>query len=306
MKARIAIKSLKNNDYFHKKATEIFDEIEYVENRPSPAEMTTFLSDIDVAIIGAREKISRQNYSAAKNPPHIIGTLSIGLDHIDIDYLDSVGVKVLNSPNANVISVAEHIFAFLLYMTKNLGKCDIASHKDLGRAGVKPTPIELAGKTLGLIGFGKIAKQVSNIAKSFSLNIVATSKTITSGTNDSITFLQLDDLLHVSDFISISVPFNDDTYHILGMESLEKLKKGVFIINTSRTEVVDHHSIKIGLNRQVIAGYAEDSDEMPSFLKHQPNVIWSPHLAGMTNEASDRLDNELIDNFSDYFSNRKR
>ena len=304
MKAIVAIKSLKENPYFFEKANKLFTAITYVENRPTANEMANFLSNVDVAIIGAREKIDEQIFLSASNPAKIIGTLSVGLDHLDVEFLENNGVKIINSPTANVVSVAEHIMAFAFCLTKRLKQSDIAVQQNTGRSGVQNSPTELAGKTLGLIGYGKIAKTVASMAKCLGLTIIATSANRTSGHEGNVSFHSLEFVLSNSQIINISVPLNASTKNLINEKKLKLLRRNSILINTSRSEVVDHNAVFEFLRNGILDGYAEDGDNIPSYLSLRNDVICSPHLAGLTKESSDRLDNELIDGIEVYLKTK--
>jgi phosphoglycerate dehydrogenase-like enzyme len=300
MKAIIAIKSLKENKYFHEKANRLFSEITYADQRPKEEDMPKFLSGYDVAIIGAREKINENILKKVINPPKIIGTLSVGLDHIDVGFLKKMGVTIINTPTANVISVSEHVMAFALSLVKRLKEADSAVQNSIGRSGLHDSPTELNGKTFGLIGYGNIAKKIVPLARCFGMKIVATSRTRTSGQDSDVTFYTLQQVLSESEIISINVPLTDSTKNLINDKSLKSLGRKPVIINTSRSEIVDHNAISICLNNGHLSGYAEDSENIPECLKNRTDVLWSPHIAGLSKEASDRLDNELIDRIEKY------
>ncbi|MCI2230333.1 D-isomer specific 2-hydroxyacid dehydrogenase family protein [Polaribacter sp. MSW13] len=302
MKVKVAIKSLEQNIYFKNKSDNIFEEVVYVENRPSEEEMPDFLSNTDVVIIGAREKISKIVLEKSKSLPKIIGTLSVGLDHIDIEEIEKRGIKVINAPTANVLSVAEHVIGFALALSKNLKLSHQAVINDEGRAGVIKKPFELFNKTIGIVGLGKIGSKVAEFAKCFGMNVISTTQSKTTGSDGEINFVELKKLFTDSDIISINVPLNNETANFINKELLEYSKPNLNLINTSRSEVVNHKDILQLLVDNKISGYAEDSDHVLKELAQHPNVICSPHLAGLTNEASDRLDNELIDNIEKYFN----
>lgn len=301
MKAIVAIKSLEQNAYFHDKASRLFSDLKYADHRPTETEMSEFLSGSDVVIIGAKEKITENVLRKVINPPSIIGTLSIGVDHLDLNFLNSLGIKIINAPSANVLSVAEHVMAFAFSLVKKLKCSDIAVQNGTGRESIS-TPIELNGKVFGLVGYGKIAKKIALFAKCFGMKVIATSQTRVSGEEDGVRFYTLQEVLSRANVISINVPLNLSTTKLINSETLKFLRKSSVIINTSRSEVVDHDAILEYLNNGILSGYAEDSDHLPRLLSSRTDVICSPHIAGLTKEASDRLDNELIDRIETYLA----
>lgn len=304
MKCIVSIKSLQNNPYFHNKAKSIFSEVVYLENRPiKPEELIPIMGQCDVLIIGAKEKILSNVVSNSPVMPKIIGTLSVGLDHLDLIGLKQKDVTVINSPTANVLSVAEHIMAVALSLTKRLVEGNISVSENKGRAGLSSMPIELNDKTLGLIGYGKISKALAKISSCFGMKIIATSQTRTSGNDKLISFTDLDSLLSKSDVISINVPLNDSTKNLINSSNIGIIKNGAILINTSREEITDFDCIYDSLlTDNGLSGFGIDADDIPTSLSKLHSVVATPHIAGLSNEASDRLDNELIDRIEDFIN----
>lgn len=305
MRSIIALPKLREHASFHNQALQLFDNLEYLPKRPNKAQLMIALQNCDVLFIGVREIITSEMVSELDQLPRFIATLSIGLDHLATDALASRGVRVINAPTANVLSVAEHILAMIFCLMKRIKESDLAVQNSLGRNGVAQPPKELFEKTLGLVGFGNIGSTVAKLVKPFGLNILATSRTRSSGSLQCITFTTLDDLLSRSDIISISVPLTKHTNKLLNSEQLNLIPRNSIIINTSRYAVIDHDVLEKKLRSLELGGYGVDADSIPPSLANLSNVIASPHLAGVTQESFIRMGQEVLNGIVNLLNTEK-
>ena len=301
MNTVVAIKSLEDNPYFVEKANQIFDEIDYLPERPGKEILESLLSEYDVLIIGARERISGEMLQVGNLKTRIIGTLSVGTDHLDMEALTEAGIHVERCPTANVRSVAEHVMTVLLALSKHIKLSDRLVAEGKSRQDLPSLPREACGKTLGLIGYGNIGRLVAQLGQAFGMEVIATSPTNRGGSDGRVTFAELAEVLTSSDYISISVPLNQETTGLIDATQLLKVKKGAILVNTSRAEVVVESDIVSALDSGKLGGYSADYDHPSSELAKRANVILTPHIAGVTVESYDRLDNELIDRLEAYF-----
>jgi phosphoglycerate dehydrogenase-like enzyme len=301
MKTVVAIKSLEENPYFVQKASRIFGPIEYLPERPDRSTLELLLTQYEVLIIGAREHISGDMLHSEKLKTKVIGTLSVGTDHLDLAALAEHGVHVERCPTANVRSVAEHVITVLLALAKHIKLSDRLVAEGKSRPDLPSLPREVYGKTLGLVGFGNIGRTVAALGQALGMKITATSPSHHHGSDGYVTFYDIQNVLASSDFISVSVPLTQETSGLIDSERLGQIKEGAILINTSRAEVVVEGDICSALDSGKLSGYSGDYDHANIEMARRSNVILTPHIAGVTVESYDRLDNELIDRLEAYF-----
>ena len=246
----------------------------------------------------------------------LIGRGGVGMDNIDVEYAKSKGIHVINTPAASSASVAELVFAhlyggvrFLYNSNRNMPLEGETNFKGLKKAFAKGT--ELRGKTLGIIGFGRIGQEVAKIGLGIGMNIVASDKfidqvdlKITLSTGDSIDVKiktkDFDDLIENSDFISLHVPAQKS--YVINAEVLSKMKKGVGIINAARGGVIDEVALIDALDSGHLSFAALDTFENEpnpeiKLLMHE-KISLTPHIGAATLEAQDRIGEELASQIS--------
>lgn len=252
--------------------------------------------------------ISKRVIEAAPELKGIV-KYGVGIDAIDIDAARDAGVVVVNIPEYGEETVAEGAFALLLALAKNLVPLD-RHMKDHGWAWPQPQWLasDVAGKTVGLIGFGKIAKSMARMAGAgFRANVIAYSPGNSQQEMSAFGVQKVDDLISLlgqSDFVSIHCVLTPETHHMLGARELSVMKKSACLINVSRGAIVDEAALVEALNQGTIAGagldvYAAEplnrsGHPMASLFDH-PRVFLSPHLTFYTNEAMHRLERETLD-----------
>lgn len=272
------------------------------EHIPNTEEQITLLSEYDILIIGVKTIVSKEILEHI-NTPKIIATLSIGLDHIDEEVRNSNLVSVVNIKKANTTSVAEHIFALILALNKRLYE---SNHLVLEKKGQKKNlherPVDIANKKLGLIGAGNITKEVIKIAKIFHMQIVCYTKNKEKHQDlleQGVTFTSLDEVIKESDIINVSIPLTEETKYLISKEKINLMKETATFINTSRLDVVDTKALieKAEKYSTFYVGLDVDIDEYKDLLsKYRENVIVTPHTAGTSKEAIERMDDELANN----------
>jgi D-3-phosphoglycerate dehydrogenase len=246
----------------------------------------------------------------------LIGRGGVGMDNIDVEYAKSKGIHVINTPAASSASVAELVFAhlyggvrFLYNSNRNMPLEGETNFKGLKKAFAKGT--ELRGKTLGIIGFGRIGQEVAKIGLGIGMNIIASDKfidqvdlKITLSTGDSIDVKiktqDFDDLIENSDFISLHVPAQKS--YVINAEVLSKMKKGVGIINAARGGVIDEVALIDSLDSGHLSFAALDTFENEpnpeiKLLMHD-KISLTPHIGAATLEAQDRIGEELASQIS--------
>jgi D-3-phosphoglycerate dehydrogenase len=220
----------------------------------------------------------------------IIGRAGVGVDNIDVPAATRRGLVVVNAPDANTIATAEHTFALMLAMVRKLCLANASIRRgEWDRSSFMGS--ELFGKTLGIIGFGRIGQEVAKRARAFEMNVLAYSRSITpekagaAGAQAS----SLEEILTSSDIITVHTPATPETKGLLGEENLRKTKPGVMIINAARGGIVDEAALKRLLDSGHIAAAALDvfTQEPPESyeLMQMEQVTATPHIAASTREA---------------------
>jgi D-3-phosphoglycerate dehydrogenase len=269
-------------------------------------EMLNLIKDIDGIIIGIDE-LSAEIIEKA-NKLKVISKYGTGLDNIDINMATNKKIIVTNTPTANVDAVADLAFGLILTLARRIPEADQKTksgkwEKIIGKSVWK--------KTLGVIGLGKIGKQVVKRARGFKMNILGFDliKDKKFAQRYGIKYISLEKLLQKSDYITIHLPLNDATYHLISYKELEKIKKDAFLINTSRGGIVDEQALYQALRNNQLKGAALDvyHNEPPveSPLKELDNVIMTPHIGAYTEEAIENMGMQAAQNLIDVLEGRK-
>ena len=235
-----------------------------------------------------------------------IGVLATGYNVVDVEAAARRGIVVTNIPAYSTDSVAQMTFAHILNIT--LRTDHYARQAREGRWSRNPdfcywdTPLmELSGKVLGIVGFGNIGQRVAGIARQFGMNVFTLTSKSSSDLPDGIQKATLDELLGISDILSLHCPLTPQTRHLINVETLAKMKPGSILINTGRGPLVDEQAVANALASGHLLGYGADvmTDEPPmpdNPLLSQPNAFLTPHIAWATFEARQRLMNICVEN----------
>ncbi len=274
---------------------------EVVEQFYEPDQLGAALRDFDVAVVRSKTKVRKEHIDAAKGGKlKMIIRGGVGVDNIDVKYAEENGITVKNTPRASSQSVAElamgHMFACARYLsiaghTMREGKWE---KKAYGKG------IELQGKTLGIIGFGRIGQHLGVMAKAIGMNVVAYSTTRRPEVEAKfgIPYVTLEELLAQSDFISLHAPAAPGA-PLINADTIAKMKDGVVIINTSRGANVDEDALLAALESSKVraAGldvYADEPTANAALYSH-PMVSCTPHIGAATVEAQKRIGTEIVD-----------
>ena len=267
---------------------------------PKGDKLKQILAEFDVVVIRIYQRLTPDMLDVVKGNK-VIGTLSTGLDHIDKVFFDDPRFTIINAPGANALSVAEHIFGLILNLKKRINE---GNNLVLAREGhIKKLHFlgnEVEGTTLGLIGAGNITKEVARFAQVFGMNIIC-------HTRDEHLFgyikeyggrfVTLDYLLKNSDIINILVPLLPATRHMIGKNQIKLMKPNATFINAARTEVVDTRALieHADKNPNFKVGLDIDVDDYYDILtKPRNNVIVTPHIAGLTVEAKQKIEDTVV------------
>lgn len=280
-------------------------EISNSNKRPDKKMLTKLFNKYDILIIGAKEKFTKDMLSGI-NCKKIIATLSVGLDHIDEEYFKTDLIKIINCPTSNVISVAEHIFSLILGLNKRIIEANDISVSGGDRTQLSIKGHDISNTTIGVIGAGKISREVIKIAKAFNMRIYCNTlnpENCDDLLEQGIKFLSLDEVLANSDIITVNIPLNEETVNLISKDKICLIKKTATFINTARANITDipellkyadeNPTFNVGLDIDI-----EEYKEL--FSKKRNNVIVTPHIAGNTAEAVDRMDVELANNIKEY------
>jgi D-3-phosphoglycerate dehydrogenase len=246
--------------------------------------------------------------NAAKRCRAICRT-GIGLDNIDVAAATARGIPVTNVPDFCVIEVADHTLALLLACTRQVAFFHLRTKHGEYRLQAAPPLGRLAGKTLGLVGFGRIGRAVAERAQAFGMHVVAHTPSGRSH-GRACRMISLDELLAVSDVVSLHAPLTPASRRLLGMPQFERMKRTAYLINTSRGGLIDHDALAIALQRKLIAGAALDVFEpeppdLENALFRDERVIVTPHASFVSQESLIELRTRVACQVRDVLAGRR-
>ncbi|MGE9951644.1 D-2-hydroxyacid dehydrogenase [Clostridium perfringens] len=254
------------------------------------------IKEVDCIVIRSATKITRELIDEAIKGGNLklIIRGGVGLDNIDVQYAKQNGIKVRNTPNASSSSVAEIILAHMFSLARFLNQSNITMKDGLWKK-KEYVGVELEGKTLGIIGMGRIGSELAKKCISLGMKIIYFDLMDINNIDNNYRKVEFDELLRESDFISINI---SGTKSIIGSEELKKVKKGVFIINTSRGKALDEEAIITSLNDGTLGGvgldvFLEEPSKNLELIKH-PKVSLTPHIGASTKEAQMKIGEEVI------------
>lgn len=263
------------------------------------ADLLAQLADADGLVVRSATQVDAELLAAAPRL-RVIGRAGIGVDNIDVEAATAAGIIVVNAPQANVISAAEHALALLLSQARFIPRADSSL-----RSGVWDRSsfqgVELHGKTLGVIGLGRIGTLVAQRALAFGMHLIAYDPYVTDerARRLGVEMVDLDELLGRSDFITIHLPMTPDTAGLLGKEALSRVKPGVRIVNAARGGILDEDALAEAIREGRVAGAALDvftSEPLTdSPLFSMPEVVVTPHLGASTAEAQDKAGTDVAE-----------
>jgi D-3-phosphoglycerate dehydrogenase len=241
------------------------------------------------------------------NRLRVIGRAGIGVDNIDLEAATRKGIAVMNTPGANAVAVAEHTLGLALDMARSISRANQGMHQ--GKWEKKSLQgSELRGKTMGVIGLGRIGMEVARRARAFDMKVVGHDPFVTqdAARDAGIELIPLDQVLAVSDFVSLHMALTPQTANLINADSLRKMKKGAHLINCARGELIDEAALAEALKSGQIGGAALDVFAHEP-LKDSPlmafeNVIATPHIAGSTHEAQEAVGYQIAAQIREYLS----
>ncbi len=255
----------------------------------SEAELLAIIGEYDALVVRSGTRVTAAVIDAGKKLK-VIGRAGVGVDNIDVDRATERGVIVINAPEGNTISAAEHAVAMLATLARNIPEAHCALKSGRWERG-RFMGVELHQKVLGIIGLGRIGSEVARRARAMGMSVLAYDPYISPEQAEKLgaTLLPLDELLKNADFISLHLPCNKSTYHLIGEAELAAMKQGVRIVNCARGGLIDEKALYEALKSGKVAGAALDVFEkeppLDNPLLSLPNVIVTPHLGASTREA---------------------
>jgi D-3-phosphoglycerate dehydrogenase len=257
----------------------------------SPEDLIEMISDADGVMVRSKPKLTKDVLEHAKKLK-VIGRAGVGVDNIDIDYATKRGVIVVNAPEASTATVAEHAFGMILGLARKIPQA-VANMKSGRWDKKKFMGIELRGKTLGVIGIGRIGSRVAEIGKAFGMEVIAYDPYISAemAAKKGIDLQDFNELLARSDFVTLHIPRTEKTAGLIGEKALKIMKPTAYIVSCARGGIVDETALYNALKAGTIAGAALDvfEKEPPegSPLLGLENIVTTPHLGASTQEAQE-------------------
>ncbi|MGD2144051.1 MAG: D-2-hydroxyacid dehydrogenase [Anaerolineae bacterium] len=265
----------------------------HVNDDVAAEELEQIIPEYEAMVVRSRTEVRESLIDKATNLRAVIRA-GVGLDNIDVEYAESKGIEVRNTPAASSNAVAELTIGYLVALARPIVQATVSMKEGKWeKKQLKGT--ELAGKTLGLVGFGRIGSLVGEKASGLGMEVLFHRRTDIDV--DFATQVSLDDLLTRSDYVSLHVPHTPATHHIIGEEELAKMKDGVKIVNCGRGGTLDEDSLYDAIKSGKVAGaaldvYEDEAEERGQKLMQLQQVIGSPHVGAGTVEAKERVGQE--------------
>ncbi|KEJ00531.1 3-phosphoglycerate dehydrogenase [Clostridium botulinum A2B7 92] len=269
-------------------------------------ELKDKIKDFDAIIIRSATKVDKEIIDAGiKGNLKLVVRAGVGLDNVDLEYAKEKGVKVFNTPKASSVSVAELTLGHMLCISRFINTANVTMLQGKWEK-KKYKGTEIYGKTLGLIGFGRIAREVAKRANALGMNVIYYDIAGKCEEYEEFKYCTLDYLLNNSDFISVHIPFNKDRGALLKEEEFNKMKDGVYIINCARGGVIEEEALLKALNNGKVTAAAldvfENEPKPKKELINHERVSITPHIGASTKEAQMRIGEEIVDILDNFFN----
>ncbi|KAE9621250.1 hypothetical protein Lal_00023678 [Lupinus albus] len=259
------------------------------------------ISECDALIVRSGTKVTREVFEAGKGKLKVVGRAGVGIDNVDLKAATEFGCLVVNAPTANTIAAAEHGIALLAAMARNVAQAD-ASIKSGKWQRNKYVGVSMVGKTLAVMGFGKVGSEVARRAKGLGMNVIAHDPYAPADRARAVgvELVSFDQAISTADFISLHIPLIPTTNKMFNDHTFAKMKKGVRIVNVARGGVIDEDALLKALDSGIVAQAALDvfTEEPPSkdskLVQHE-NVTVTPHLGASTKEAQEGVAIEIAE-----------
>jgi len=274
-----------------------------------PDELKKTIKSYEAVIVRSATKLTKDIIDAG-DKLRLIGRAGVGLDNVDVAAASKKGIMVVNAPAGNTISTAEHTFSMIMALSRNIPQAD-ASTKSGKWEKKKFMGIELYGKTLGIVGLGRIGAAVARRALSFNMKVLAYDPFLSEeqAKKMGVELADLNKVIQHADYITVHTPLTGDTRHILGEKEFKKMKKGARVVNCARGGIVDEAALVNALSSGHIGGAALDVFEKEPLNPQSPllkfnNVILTPHLGASTEEAQVNVSIDIANTVRDALLSR--
>lgn len=272
-----------------------------------PGDLARELSSFDALVVRSATNVTA-DVLRESGRLRVIGRAGTGVDNIDLDAATRAGIVVLNTPGGNSVAAAELTISLLLALARNVpqANADLRARKWERK---RYLGVEVSGKTLGVVGLGRIGREVVRRAQGLRMEVVGFDPFVSqkAATDFGVAYLPLDELLAASDFVTLHVPMSAETHHVIDAAALRKMKKGARIINCARGGLVDEAALHAAIVEGHIGGAALDvfENEPPVDFKliEDPRVVATPHLGASTVEAQERVGTEIAEKIRAFFEN---
>jgi len=270
----------------------------------SKEELLKIVDQYDGIAMRSATKITADVIKAAKNLK-VVGRAGIGVDNVDIPAATAAGVIVMNTPHGNSITTAEHAIALMMALARELPAANASTQAGKWEKN-RFMGVELTGKVLGLVGAGNIGSIVADRAKGLRMRVIAFDPYLSPERAQTLGIekVELNDLLARADFITLHTPLTNDTRNIISADAINKMKKGVRIVNCARGGLIDEKALKAALDSGHIAGAAldvfEEEPATTNILFGNDKVVATPHLGASTSEAQENVALQVAEQISDY------
>ena len=261
-----------------------------VKTKLSETELVAIIPEYDAMVVRSETKVTKAILEAAAKLK-VIGRAGVGVDNIDVGVATQKGIIVLNAPEGNTVAATEHTMAMMLALSRNVANAHASMQQGKWERG-KFMGIEVRGKTLGILGLGRIGSGVAKRALAMEMNIIAYDPFISRNQAKSlgIELGEIDDVFRQADFITMHLPLTAETKNLINKDSIAKMKDGVRIINCARGGVINEYDLAEALAGGKVAGaaidvFAKEPLDSSSPLLGLPNVVLTPHLGASTIEA---------------------
>ena len=260
-----------------------------VNTKLTPEELKKVIKDYDALLVRSATKVTKDVIAVA-DKLKIIGRAGVGLDNVDVEAASKKGIIVVNTPGGNTISTAEHTFSMILALSRSIPQADLSMKKGEWER-KKFMGVELYGKTLGIVGLGRIGTEVAKRALSFGMKVLAYDPFLSADKAKElgIELVDLNTIYKSADYITVHTPLTDETKHMISDKQFALMKKNVRLINCARGGIIDEEALVKAIEAGKVAGAAFDvyEEEPPknSKLTKLDKVVLTPHLGASTEEA---------------------
>lgn len=266
----------------------------------SKSDLKTALEGMDGLIIRSKTKVDREILESSKTLK-VVGRAGIGLDNIDVEAAKENNIEVLNTPNSPVISVAELTFGLILSCARNIKKANFSLLEGRWEKHLLKG-LEIYEKTIGIIGMGRIGKEVAKRASAFGMKIVFFDPYVEEF--EGAKKVELDELYSLSNIITVHIPLTPETENLISKEAFSKMKNNTIIVNASRGGIIDEDALYDALhNGKIFSAGLDVFKEEPAIgnrLIGLPNVVATPHLGSQTIEGQERVSLEIAENIINF------